>query len=57
MAGSSADAAAVLRALRELVPPPSRTSGSEQISASVGIVPFCIRGGTQLAEAAAAKSW
>ena len=51
MAGGSADAAAVLRALRELVSPTLTAERLEQISASVGSdVPFCIRGGTQLAE-------
>lgn len=51
MAGGSADAAAVLRALRELVSPTLTDARLEQISASVGSdVPFCIRGGTQLAE-------
>ena len=51
MAGGSADAAAVLRALRELVSPALTDERLEQISASVGSdVPFCIRGGTQLAE-------
>ena len=51
MAGGSADAAAVLRALRDLVSPALTDERLEQISASVGSdVPFCIRGGTQLAE-------
>ena len=51
MAGGSADAAAVLRALRALVSPTLTDERLEQISASVGSdVPFCIRGGTQLAE-------
>ena len=51
MAGGSADAAAVLRALRTLVSPALTDERLEQISASVGSdVPFCIRGGTQLAE-------
>ena len=51
MAGGSADAAAVLRELRELVSPALTDERLEQISASVGSdVPFCIRGGTQLAE-------
>ena len=51
MAGGSADAAAVLRALRELVSPTLTDDRLEQISASVGSdVPFCIRGGTQLSE-------
>ena len=51
MAGGSADAAAVLRTLRELVSPTLTDERLEQISASVGSdVPFCIRGGTQLAE-------
>ena len=51
MAGGSADAAAVLRALRDLVSPALTDERLEQIGASVGSdVPFCIRGGTQLAE-------
>ena len=51
MAGGSADAAAVLRALRELVSPTLTDERLEQIGAEVGSdVPFCIRGGTQLAE-------
>ena len=51
MAGGSADAAAVLRALRALVSPALMDERLEQIGASVGSdVPFCIRGGTQLAE-------
>ncbi len=51
MAGGSADAAAVLRALRDLVSPALTDEHLEQIGAAVGSdVPFCIRGGTQLAE-------
>ena len=51
MAGGSADAAAVLRALRDLISPALTDERLEQIGASVGSdVPFCIRGGTQLAE-------
>ena len=51
MAGGSADAAAVLRALRALVSPTLTDERLEQIGAAVGSdVPFCIRGGTQLAE-------
>ena len=51
MAGGSADAAAVLRALRGLIAPTLTDGRLEQIGASVGSdVPFCIRGGTQLAE-------
>ena len=51
MAGGSADAAAVLRALRELVSPALTDERLEEIGARVGSdVPFCIRGGTQLAE-------
>ena len=47
----SADAAAVLRALRDLVSPALTDEHLEQIGAAVGSdVPFCIRGGTQLAE-------
>ena len=51
MAGGSADAAAVLRALRDLVSPALTDERLEQIGAHIGSdVPFCIRGGTQLAE-------
>ena len=51
MAGGSADAAAVLRALRDLVSPALTDERLEEIGAGVGSdVPFCIRGGTQLAE-------
>ncbi len=51
MAGGSADAAAVLRALRGLVSPALTDERLEQIGAGVGSdVPFCIRSGTQLAE-------
>lgn len=51
MAGGSADAAAVLRALRELIAPTLTDERLEAIGAGVGSdVPFCIRGGTQLAE-------
>ena len=51
MAGGSADAAAVLRALRELVSPALTDERLEQISARIGSdVPFCICGGTRLAE-------
>ena len=51
MAGGSADAAAVLRALRDLVSPALTDERLEQISARIGSdVPFCICGGTQLAE-------
>lgn len=51
MAGGSADAAAVLRALRDLVSPALTDERLEQIGARIGSdVPFCICGGTQLAE-------
>ena len=51
MAGGSADAAAVLRALRELTAPALMDKELERIGAAVGSdVPFCVRGGTQLAE-------
>ena len=51
MAGGSAVAAAVLRALRDLVSPALTDERLEQISARIGSdVPFCICGGTQLAE-------
>ena len=50
MAGGSADAAAVLRALRALVFPSLSDEALEAVGARVGSdVPFCIRGGTQLA--------
>ena len=51
MAGGSADAAAVLRALRGLIAPTLTDEWLEEIGARVGSdVPFCVRGGTQLAE-------
>ena len=51
MAGGSADAAAVLRALRDLIAPTLTDERLETIGARVGSdVPFCVRGGTQLAE-------
>lgn len=51
MAGGSADAAAVLLALRELLAPEMRREELERIGATFGSdIPFCIRGGTALAE-------
>lgn len=51
MAGGSADAAAVLRALRDLCAPEVTDKTLEEIGAQIGSdVPFCVRGGTQLAE-------
>ena len=51
MAGGSADAAAVLRALRELLRPGMPGEELERIGAAVGSdVPYCVRGGTALAE-------
>lgn len=51
MAGGSADAAAVLRALRALLLPELSDDSLAAIGALVGSdVPFCVRGGTQLAE-------
>lgn len=51
MAGGSADAAAVLRALRALLLPALSDEALAAIGALVGSdVPFCVRGGTQLAE-------
>ena len=51
MAGGSADAAAVLRVLRDLIAPTLTDERLETIGARVGSdVPFCVRGGTQLAE-------
>ena len=57
MAGGSADAAAVLRALNELLGlelPPARLA---EIGAEVGAdVPYCVLGGTALAEAGGSAS-
>ena len=51
MAGGSTDAAAVLRALRELLTPEMPTQQLEKIGETVGSdVPYCVRGGTALAE-------
>lgn len=51
MAGGSTDAAAVLRALRELLAPELSTQTLEKIGEAVGSdVPYCVRGGTVLAE-------
>ena len=51
MAGGSTDAAAVLRALRELLAPELSTQALEKIGEAVGSdVPYCVRGGTVLAE-------
>ncbi len=51
MAGGSADAAAVLHALRELLMPAMELTALERIGETVGSdVPFCVRGGTALAE-------
>ena len=51
MAGGSADAAAVLRALRSLLLPSLPRERLEGIGALVGSdVPFCVRGGTVLVE-------
>ena len=50
MAGGSADAAAVLRALNRLYGTPLDPEALETLAASVGSdVPFCVRGGTVLA--------
>ena len=50
MAGGSADAAAVLRALNRLYGAPLTADGLETLAARVGSdVPFCVRGGTALA--------
>ncbi len=50
MAGGSADAAAVLRGLSRLYPGHFSVRQLEELGAAVGSdVPFCIRGGTQLA--------
>lgn len=51
MAGGSADGAAVLLALRSLYAPEMPREALEQVGLQVGSdVPFCIRGGTALAE-------
>jgi 4-diphosphocytidyl-2-C-methyl-D-erythritol kinase len=51
LAGGSADAAAVLRGLRALLAPELPLRELERIGARVGSdVPFCVRGGTALAE-------
>lgn len=51
MAGGSADAAAVLRAMRDLQKPDMQLGELERIAAQVGSdVPYCVRGGTALAE-------
>ena len=50
MAGGSADAAAVLRALNRLYGAPLAADALETLAARVGSdVPFCVRGGTALA--------
>ena len=51
MAGGSSDAAATLRALRKLLKPELLGDELERIAAAVGSdVPYCVRGGTALAE-------
>lgn len=51
MAGGSSDGAAVLRALRQLYCPGLEDCTLEEMGALVGSdVPFCVRGGTALAE-------
>lgn len=51
MAGGSSDAAAVLRALRTLFCPDMSEEELERIGGTVGSdVPYCVRGGTVLAE-------
>ena len=51
MAGGSADGAAVLRGLRDIFCPEMPDSQLETMGAQVGSdVPFCVRGGTALAE-------
>lgn len=51
MAGGSTDGAAVLRALRDLLYPSLPDDALERIGAAVGSdVPYCVRGGTALAE-------
>lgn len=51
MAGGSADAAAALRSLRELLRPGMPDEELARIGAAVGSdVPYCVRGGTALAE-------
>ena len=51
MAGGSTDGAAVLKILRELYCPELPDAALEEMAAAVGSdVPFCVRGGTALAE-------
>ena len=51
MAGGSTDGAAVLRALRDVLCPEMPNTELERLGALVGSdVPFCLRGGTALAE-------
>jgi len=51
MAGGSTDAAAVLKGLRSILAPQLPLETLEKIGADVGSdVPYCIRGGTALAE-------
>ena len=51
MAGGSTDGAAVLKLLRELYRPELPDAELEEMAAAVGSdVPFCVRGGTALAE-------
>ncbi|MCI2059008.1 MAG: 4-(cytidine 5'-diphospho)-2-C-methyl-D-erythritol kinase [Oscillibacter sp.] len=51
LAGGSADGAAVLRALRTLLRPELEDAELEHMAEAVGSdVPFCVRGGTALAE-------
>lgn len=51
MAGGSSDAAATLHALRHLLKPELHVSDLERIGERVGSdVPYCVRGGTALAE-------
>ena len=51
MAGGSSDGAAVLRLMRKLYAPEMTDSALEAIGAQIGSdVPYCVRGGTALAE-------
>lgn len=51
MAGGSADGAAVLRALRDMLMPELPDGDLERVGARIGSdVPYCVRGGTALAE-------
>ena len=51
MAGGSTDAAAALRAVRDLFVPDVSDAGLQRIGATLGAdIPYCVTGGTQLSE-------